>query len=132
MHVPDGPPGFRLTVLTVAPLSPLQVVAGGLSFMMGLFNGFTIPYPAIPIYWRWLNRIVPQTWMVYGMATSQLGGLTTLLVNVDGSTTTVQAYLEDNLGYSYSMRWAGAISGAGGLARASRAGRCDLCCACVA
>ena len=30
-------------------------------------NGFLIPYPQIPRGWKWLNRISPTTWVLYGL-----------------------------------------------------------------
>ena len=33
-----------------------------------------IAYPAIPIWWKWLNRINPNTWMLYGERESPQGG----------------------------------------------------------
>lgn len=32
-------------------------------------NGFLLPYPSIPRGWKWLNRISPTTWILYGLGT---------------------------------------------------------------
>lgn len=31
-----------------------------------------VPYPSMPAAWRWVNRISPTTWILYGLAGSQL------------------------------------------------------------
>lgn len=38
-----------------------------------VFNGFIITYPDMPSGWRWMNRAVPPTWILYGLGVSQLG-----------------------------------------------------------
>jgi hypothetical protein len=40
---------------------------------MNVMNGFVLPYNLIPPWFKWLNRIVPTTWVVYGLSVSQLG-----------------------------------------------------------
>ena len=58
-----------------------MVVALGVNFLWGLFNGYIITYPAIPIYWKWFNRISPDTWVIYGVVIDQLGGRTDVTVS---------------------------------------------------
>jgi hypothetical protein len=81
------------------------VVAGGLAFLINIFNGFVISYPVMPIYWKWLNRLAPPTWMLYGLAASQLGNLGVDVVLVDGTTQPVRQYLIDTYDYDYDFRW---------------------------
>jgi len=38
-----------------------QVLAGTSNFVMNICNGFVITYPSMPIYWKWVNRVVPNT-----------------------------------------------------------------------
>jgi ABC-type multidrug transport system permease subunit len=38
------------------------VLGGALNFFFNIFNGFVITYPDFPIYWKWMNRVVPTTW----------------------------------------------------------------------
>ncbi len=102
------------------------MVSGGLAFIFGIFNGFVINFPAMPVYWKWLNRVVPTTWMLYGLASSQLGRVDTPLVKSDGSETTVRQYLADTFGYEYDFRWAqgrGKRAGASGQGQAGRGKR---------
>lgn len=67
--------------------------------------GFTITYPSMPDGWKWANRIVPTTWTIYGLAASQLGDKSEVMVLPNGSTTTVNQYLLSEFGYSYDFRW---------------------------
>ncbi len=41
-----------------------MILGIGTTFIFGLFNGYVIAYSSIPVYWRWLNRLSPNTWMV--------------------------------------------------------------------
>lgn len=45
----------------------LFVCCSALNFLFNIFNGFTIVESAIPAGWRWANRAVPPTWMIYGL-----------------------------------------------------------------
>jgi ABC-type multidrug transport system permease subunit len=38
------------------------VLGGALNFFFNIFNGFVITAPDFPVYWRWMNRVVPTTW----------------------------------------------------------------------
>jgi hypothetical protein len=76
-----------------------------LGFIFAIFNGFIVKYPAMRAYWRWLNRLVPSTWMLYGVASSQLGGQQALVVMSDGSTKSAQQYLSETFGFDYDFRF---------------------------
>jgi len=81
------------------------IVALGINFMWGLFNGYAIPFQSIPIYWKWMNRISPQTWMVYGLVVDQLGGDPSAMVSgILGPPTSVPDYMNSVFGYEYSFR----------------------------
>jgi hypothetical protein len=43
-----------------------QLLSSALNFLFNVFNGFTITYNSIPNGWKWANRIVPATWVIYG------------------------------------------------------------------
>jgi ABC-type multidrug transport system permease subunit len=60
---------------TTCPRCLLQVLASALNMIFSLFCGFVITYPTMPDYWKWLNRISPSTWLVYGLGVSQLGNV---------------------------------------------------------
>jgi hypothetical protein len=48
-------------------LSLLCVLCSALNFLFNIFNGFTIVRSVIPSGWQWANRVVPPTWMIYGL-----------------------------------------------------------------
>lgn len=41
------------------------------------------------VFWRWLNRVIPATWILYGLAGSQLAGKTAHPAVFAGGETTV-------------------------------------------
>lgn len=82
----------------------LQVLGAGLNFMYNIFNGFVITYPAIPVYWQWINRAVPTTWVLYGLGVSQLGNVENAL-NYPGRAWTVSEYVRVQFGFDYGLRW---------------------------
>ena len=55
------------------------------------------PHQNEKVYWRWLNRLVPATWVLYGLAGSQLAGRDDPLV-YNGATTTVSAAMSSVFG----------------------------------
>jgi ABC-type multidrug transport system permease subunit len=85
-----------------------QLLSAGLNQMFMFFNGFLVPYPEIPVYWRWMNRVSPTTWMIYGLATSQLGDSTAPLV-VPGAVVqkeqTVGQFMTSTFGYDFDFIW---------------------------
>ncbi|EFJ39882.1 hypothetical protein VOLCADRAFT_40167, partial [Volvox carteri f. nagariensis] len=65
---------FGQTLVYITPAQAIaQVVGGGFNFLFNVFNGFIITYPDMPSGWRWMNRAVPPTWILYGLGISQLG-----------------------------------------------------------
>lgn len=50
-------------------------------------------------------RCIPTTWVIYGIAATQLGNNVMPFIAPDGSETTVAAYMEAEWGYRYDMRW---------------------------
>ncbi|EFN54472.1 hypothetical protein CHLNCDRAFT_135126 [Chlorella variabilis] len=44
-----------------------QLLTASLNQLWTIVNGFLIPYPLIPVGWKWLNRISPTTWILYGL-----------------------------------------------------------------
>lgn len=73
--------------------------------MFNIFNGFVIAYPSMPPYWRWLNRLVPTTWVLYGLGVSQLGDVTGHMVQFAGRRMSVSAFTRLLFDFEYGMRW---------------------------
>jgi hypothetical protein len=77
-------------------------------------------------------RLIPTTWVIYGMSASQLGDNNGAMVAYGGQNTTVSAYLQDNFGYYYDFR-CGAHTPGGGhrcqrAVRLLRRGQVGWCC----
>jgi hypothetical protein len=89
-------------------LSGLQVLAVALNFSFNLMNGFVQPYPSMPVYMKWLNRIVPVTWALYGLVGSQLCWDDTPVVGAAGKLEglTVSEFIAAQFGYyPYMVKW---------------------------
>ena len=59
----------------------------------------------MPVGWQWMNRISPTTYILYGLAGSQLTNSNVPMVAVGGAQTTVSAYVKDYWGYESSFIW---------------------------
>ncbi|CAL8463057.1 g2591 [Coccomyxa elongata] len=82
-----------------------QIIASAVQTLWSIFNGFMLPYPLMPMGWKWLNRISPATWIIYGLAVDQMGENTDQLITPEGQVTTVKEFLTSYFGYEYSFRW---------------------------
>ena len=63
-----------------------------------MFNGFLQPYPLMPAGWKWMNRISPTTWLLEGLACSQLCDLDIPMTGF-GATTTVSEFMNSYFGW---------------------------------
>ncbi|GLC42336.1 hypothetical protein PLESTM_001322300 [Pleodorina starrii] len=96
---------FGQTLVYITPAQAIaQVVGGGFNFLFNVFNGFIITYPDMPSGWRWMNRAVPPTWILYGLGISQLGDDEGELI-YGGVSTPVNEFMKQRFGYRYEMRW---------------------------
>ncbi|KXZ50448.1 hypothetical protein GPECTOR_16g622 [Gonium pectorale] len=96
---------FGQTLVYITPAMPIaQVVGSGFNFLFNVFNGFVITYPDIPRGWRWMNRAVPATWILYGLGTSQLGDREGV-ITYGGETVPIPEFMSERFGYSYALRW---------------------------
>lgn len=59
----------------------------------------------MPMGWRWLNRISPSTWIIYGLAVDQLGQNQQIMTTPEGTQQTVAEFMTSFFGYEYSFRW---------------------------
>ncbi|KAI3428353.1 hypothetical protein D9Q98_006733 [Chlorella vulgaris] len=89
-------------------LTPNQLLAQLLGAFMNqlwtLFAGFLVPYPNMPAGWQWMNRISPTTWILWGLAGSQLSDRDVPMEGYNG-TTTVSAFMDSSFGYTFDMIW---------------------------
>lgn len=51
-----------------------------------------------------MNKITPTTYILYGMAVSQLGDNETVMDSVNDPKT-VKDFMKDRFGYDYDFRW---------------------------
>eukprot|EP00475_Leptophrys_vorax_P007911 TRINITY_DN15049_c0_g3_i1.p1 TRINITY_DN15049_c0_g3~~TRINITY_DN15049_c0_g3_i1.p1 ORF type:complete len:113 (+),score=4.81 TRINITY_DN15049_c0_g3_i1:2-340(+) len=79
------------------------------SFFFPFWNllcGFIIPRPDIPVWWRWYYWLSPISYSLYGLTTSQMGDVTTLLEQPGVSDPqTVQEFLSSYFGFHQSWLW---------------------------
>jgi hypothetical protein len=65
----------------LAPTAPVAALLGGLNhFLWNIFNGFLVPNPIMAKGWLWLNYISATTYVIHGLAASQLGQEEKLIV----------------------------------------------------
>ncbi|KAL6777131.1 hypothetical protein ACKKBF_B40440 [Auxenochlorella protothecoides x Auxenochlorella symbiontica] len=90
-------------------LTPNQLMAMMLASLFNqlwnLSNGFMIPYSELPRGWKWLNRISPATWSLYGLACSQLCDKETLMTGFSGSDIYLPDFMRAYFGWDFAMIW---------------------------
>ena len=84
-----------------------QLLAAFVNQIATFFSGFLIPENQMPVGWRWLARLSPTTWILYGLAGSQLADSEVPFSQGSGqnATTTVGAFVKDFFGYDYGFIW---------------------------
>ncbi|BBM99977.1 ATP-binding cassette, subfamily G (WHITE), member 2, PDR [Marchantia polymorpha subsp. ruderalis] len=88
-------------------LTPNQQVASIVATLFygffNLFSGFLIPYPSIPIWWKWYYWMCPLAYSLYGCVVSQFGDLHEELLMFDGSTTYIDVLIRERFGFKRSF-----------------------------
>lgn len=87
-----------------------QLLAAFLNQMWTIFNGFLVPYPQTPVGWKWMSRISPTTWILYGLGASQLADSTVPIEETASSESgssyvTVGDFVTGFWGYDYGFIW---------------------------
>ncbi|GMH32356.1 hypothetical protein BSKO_00190 [Bryopsis sp. KO-2023] len=96
---------FAQMLVYLLPSAPLaSVIGGAFHFLWTLFNGFLIAESQIPAGWKWMNKITPTTYIIYGLSVSQLGENDTPIIAF-GQTATVKEFLKRRFDFEYSFRW---------------------------
>ncbi|XP_044467500.1 pleiotropic drug resistance protein 3-like [Mangifera indica] len=92
-----------LGMLLVA-LTPNELVASILSSVFytlyNLFSGFIMPQPQIPNWWVWLYYLIPTSWTLNGMITSQYGDIDKE-ITVFGEPISVSSFIKDYFGFHH-------------------------------
>ncbi|XP_044477754.1 pleiotropic drug resistance protein 3-like isoform X1 [Mangifera indica] len=92
-----------LAMLLVA-LTPNHMAASILASVFytffNLFSGFLIPEPQIPKWWIWLYYLMPTSWTLNGLITSQYGDINKN-ISVYGEIKSVSTFLKDYFGFHH-------------------------------
>ncbi|KAL8061438.1 hypothetical protein ABFX02_02G086500 [Erythranthe guttata] len=90
-----------MMLVSITPNFPVAAISQSAFYtMFNLFAGFLIPHPQIPRWWIWFYYLVPTSWSLNGMLTSQFGDIEKT-ITVFGETKTVAAFLRDYFGYRH-------------------------------
>ncbi|KAK1401931.1 ABC transporter domain-containing protein [Heracleum sosnowskyi] len=68
--------------------------------IFNLFSGFIIPQPQIPKWWLWLYYLLPSSWTLNAMLSSQYGDVEKEIM-VFGEKKTVAAFVKDYFGFHH-------------------------------
>ncbi|PWA74787.1 pleiotropic drug resistance protein 3 [Artemisia annua] len=91
--------GMLLVAMT--PNFPVAAILQSTFYtMFNLFAGFLIPKPKIPNWWKWLYYLIPTSWTLNAMLTSQFGDVKKEIL-VFGETKSVEAFLRDYFGFHH-------------------------------
>ncbi|PIN15399.1 Transporter, ABC superfamily (Breast cancer resistance protein) [Handroanthus impetiginosus] len=92
---------FGMMLVSITPNSQIASTSQSAFYtMMNLFAGFLIPHPQIPKWWIWFYYVVPTSWSLNGMLTSQFGDIEKEII-VFGETKTIVDFLRDYFGYRH-------------------------------
>ncbi|XP_065866894.1 pleiotropic drug resistance protein 2-like [Euphorbia lathyris] len=98
---------YSLYGMMLVALTPGQQIAailmGFFMSLWNLFSGFMVARPLMPIWWRWYYWGSPVSWTIYGVITSQVGDVKTLLEIPESESMAVNVYLEQVYGFKHSF-----------------------------
>lgn len=80
-----------------------QLLMSLLNSLWTYFNGFLVPYSMMPEAWKWMNRISPTTWVIYGLGCSQMCDSQAAIVEYNNET--VSQLLKQEFGYEFDFIW---------------------------
>ncbi|KAH6804230.1 pleiotropic drug resistance 9 [Perilla frutescens var. frutescens] len=93
--------GMLLTAITPSiPVAATLQSAFNMTF--SLFAGFLIPRPHIPKWWIWFYYVVPTSWSLNGILTSQFGDIEKEII-VFGKAKRISEFLKEYFGYQKNM-----------------------------
>ncbi|XAR52749.1 Xenobiotic-transporting ATPase [Bertholletia excelsa] len=92
--------GMLLVAMT--PSLPVAAILQSAFYtMFNLFAGFVMPQPHMPKWWLWFYYLIPTSWTLNGMLTSQYGDVDTEIM-VFGERKTMPDFLRDYFGYHHN------------------------------
>ncbi|XP_021800492.1 ABC transporter G family member 39-like isoform X5 [Prunus avium] len=87
---------YGMMIVGITPNTTIAAVASSAFYpLWNVFSGFIIPKTRIPIWWRWFYWVCPVSWTLYGLFTSQFGGIKDTL----DSGETVDDFIRAYFGY---------------------------------
>ncbi|KAI8531778.1 hypothetical protein RHMOL_Rhmol11G0162100 [Rhododendron molle] len=92
-----------MLLIAMTPSFPIAAVLQSPFYtIFNLFAGFFITEPQIPKWWTWMYYLVPTSWTLKGVLTSQYGDIQETLV-VFGQTQTIEGFLSSYFGYNHDQ-----------------------------
>ncbi|KAF4389693.1 hypothetical protein F8388_009826 [Cannabis sativa] len=93
--------GMMLVSLT--PNFNIAAILASVFYMLfNLFAGFLIPKKHIPKWWIWLYYLIPTSWSLNGMLTSQYGDIEKE-IEIYGEVKAVSAFIKDYFGFHHDQ-----------------------------
>nr|XP_017241624.1 PREDICTED: pleiotropic drug resistance protein 3-like isoform X1 [Daucus carota subsp. sativus] len=90
-----------MMIVSFTPTYPVAAILQSSFYtMFNLFSGFIIPQPKIPKWWLWFYYLIPTSWTLNGMLTSQYGDVEKEII-VFGEKKTVAAFVKDYFGFHH-------------------------------
>ncbi|KAH9670320.1 ABC transporter G family member 37 [Citrus sinensis] len=90
--------------MLLVSLTPNSMIASILSSvcytLFNLFAGFLIPGPKIPKWWIWMYYMMPTSWALNAMVTSQYGDIDKEMI-VFGETKKLSSFIQDYFGFHH-------------------------------
>ncbi|XP_042478937.1 pleiotropic drug resistance protein 3-like isoform X4 [Macadamia integrifolia] len=90
-----------LLVAVTPSIHVATIMASACNTLLNLLAGFLIPRPQIPAWWIWLYYLIPTSWALDGLLTSQYGDLQTEIMAL-GETQPVSTFVTNYFGFSYN------------------------------
>ncbi|KAK4424492.1 Pleiotropic drug resistance protein 3 [Sesamum alatum] len=92
-----------MLLIAITPRFPVAAILQSAFYTtFNLFAGFLIPRPQIPKWWIWFYYVIPTSWSLNGLLTSQFGDIEKE-IQVFGQNKTVAAFLRDYFGFRHDM-----------------------------
>ncbi|KAK4339776.1 hypothetical protein RND71_041238 [Anisodus tanguticus] len=92
-----------MMLVSMTPNFPVAAILQSSFYtMFNLFAGFLMPKAQIPKWWIWFYYLIPTSWTLNGMLTSQYGDVETE-INVFGEEKTVAAFVRDYIRFHHNQ-----------------------------
>ncbi|XP_044483312.1 pleiotropic drug resistance protein 3-like isoform X3 [Mangifera indica] len=95
---------FNYLGMLLVALTPNELVAAILTSvfytLFNLFSGYIMPQPHIPKWWVWLYYLIPSSWTLNALITSQYGDISQE-INAFGKTTSLSSFIKDYFGFHH-------------------------------